>query len=292
MARGIRTRGYKRKATYKPYGKSAKRTRGYKKFRFSSSQRATPADARVGTTQKLRRQGPYKRPSYQPRLKATGHRAESYFNWVSSIAGPQVNPVALILNAYGHTYKVQSGTMSLSPNAPASLTNFDAYFVSSQNAPYGMTKVFSKSVKVKLIAQNSNEQAGKVRIAICKLRKGFIGSIPGQWNSDVNRPIATRHWKVIRSESFIMEPATYTDAGNANGITTVEKNYYIPINKWRYTVAGDAATSGGSWQLTTYNPQDAIYMFVDTSDLNPTGSSITFTCYVNDYFSTVNNDQT
>jgi len=288
MARYMQARGVKRSARYQPYGKSVKRRRTYKKFKYSSSQRATPSDARVGNTQKLRRQGPYKRPSYQPRLKASGHRAESKYVFSSSLAGPVANPVAFIVNSYGSTTKLQSGTLT----SQEAISTFDSYYVATQNAPYGMTKVFSKSVKVKVVCVNNLEPSAKVRITFCKLRKGMIGSIPGQWNSDVFRPIATRHWKVIKTDSFIMEPVTYTDAGMANGITTVEKNYYIPINKWRYTVAGDAGTSGGSWQMTTYNPQDAIYMFIDTTDVSPTVSVVNFTVYVNDYFSTVNVDQT
>lgn len=283
-AKKFKPRNFKRKSRSTRYPKRRKTSRA----RYSFNK--TAADARVGSTLTLKRQGPYKRQSYQPRLKASGHRAESLYNFDSSVTGPAVNPVAFIINSYGSTTKLQSGTMGTP--SPAALTTFDAYFVSSQNAPYGMTKVFSKACKVKIIAQNDKEVAGKVRITFAKLRKGMIGSLPGQWNSDVNRPIATRHWKVIKSDNFIMEPVTYTDAGVANGITTIEKNYYIPINKWRYTVAGDAATSGGSWQMTTYNPQDAIYLFIDTNDLNPTGSLLKFNVYINDYFSTVGADQT
>lgn len=275
-----------KKRSSSSYSKSAKRRKYSGKRRNSFSY--TPADARVGQTQKLARQGPYKRPSYQPRLKGTGHRAETQYTWNSSIAGPSPNPLALAVNQFGAAYKVQSGTV-LSSN---SITGFDAYFQQSQNAPWGFTKVFQKAVKVKLICLNDKETAGKVRVVFAKLRKGMSGTLPGQWNSDVNRPIATRHWKVIKMESFIMEPVTYTDAGVANGITTIEKNYYIPINKWRFTNTGDPATSGAAWQMTTYHPQEVIYMFIDTSDLNPTGSVIQFSMYVNDYFSTVETTQT
>lgn len=256
--------------------------RGRKNFK------QTKADNLVGYTQTLRRQGPYKRPAYQPLIKGTSHRAETQLVWNSSIAGPAANNMALVVNNFGAAYKVQTGTV-ITQNA---LTGFDAYFVSSQNAPYGMTKVFSKAVRVKILVTNSLETAGKVRITFAKIRKMRNASLPAQWNTDVNRPLATRHWKIIKSESFIMEPAEYTEAGAASGITTQEKNYYIPINKWRYTTTADAATSGDSWQLVTYSPYDAIYMFIDTNDANPSGSLIGFNCYINDYFSTVETTQT
>jgi len=278
---GSRSRSYTPKYKRRRMAPKFKR-RGRKNYK------QTKADNLVGYTQKLQRQGPYRRPAYQPIIKGTGHRAETQITWNSSVAGPAANPLSMIVNNYGAAYKVQSGTV-VTQN---SLTGFDAYFVSSQNAPSGYVKVFSKGVRVKILVTNANETAGKVRITFAKIRKQKNPSLPAQWNTDVNRPLATRHWKIIKSEAFIMEPADYTDAGAATGVTTQEKNYYIPINKWRYTITGDSATSGADWQLVSYSPFDAIYMFVDTNDANPTGSVIGFNCYINDYFSTVETNQT
>lgn len=285
MARYMKRRTFAKKRIFPRKSKRVFKRRSY---RSRGSSKFTPADNRVGFTQRLKRQGPYRRKGYQPIIKGTGHRAESYISWNSSVTGPAANNMQMIINNFGAGYKIQSGT----PISATSQTGFDAYYVASQNAPYGFTKCFSKGVKVKLLCTNTNELAGKVRITFAKLRRGRNGSLPAQWNTDVNRPIATRHWKVIKSESFIMEPFTYTDAGAANGSTVVEKNFYIPINKWRETITADAATSGGDWNLASYAPQDAIYMFVDTNDSNPTGSVIGFQSYIIDYFSTIETTQT
>lgn len=264
---------------------------GSSKRRRFNRNRYTPRseDAlRIQSTQTLRRQGPYKRPGYQPVIKGTGHRAESLITWNSSITGPSSNPVSMNIQNFGTIYKVQSGTII----SQLALTGFDAYFQNSQNAPYNVTKVFQKGCKIKIRIVNNGEIAAKYRICFAKKRQYKIGTLPSQWNSDVNRPIATRHWKVLKCISGIIEPLTMTDAGVPNGITVTEKNFYIPFNKWRFTNTGDPASSGDQWQTQAYAPDQSVYMFVDTDDLNPTGSSLAFSCWLNDYFSTVETQQT
>lgn len=294
MAFGRRAfKGSFKSKRYTPYrSTSRKRYPPAKRRRMSkSTYRFKPKseDAlRIQGTQTIRRQGPYRRPGYQPLIKGSGHRAESYYQWFSSLATPANNPVTIAISNFGFNYKVQSGTIV----TQTALTGFDAYFQNSQNAPFGVTKVFQKGCKIKLRITNNNEIACKYRICFVKKRQYKIGTLPGQWNSDVNRPIATRHWKVISMAQGIVEPLTMTDAGAANGITVTEKNFYIPINKWRYTNTGDPASTGDQWQTQAYGPDQTIYMMIDTEDTSSVGSSLSFVCWINDYFSTVETTQT
>lgn len=259
--------------------------RGRSKYRPSSS---TPEDARIGPIQKLRRQGPRRSFGYQPLLKANSHRAESYYTWSSSIAGPANNPLSFIVNNLGSIGKPTSGSIT----SQGYYSGFDAYVQNSQNAPYSVTKCFYKGCKVKINLLNDKEIACKYRIVFCKLKKYMIGTTPTQWNSDVNRSVNTKHWKVIKMTQGVMEPKTYTDAGVANGATRIEKNFYISVNKWYKTNTADPSSNYQAWQLQTYAPQESIFMFVDTDDTNPSGSSITFSAYINDYFSTFESTQT
>lgn len=280
-------KGRKRRTPTYFKSRTAKRSRysgrAIRRRRYGGSDTRIPQQALVANTIS-RRVGPYRSPNYVPTIKGTQHRAETVYWWNSSTVGA-TNNVAFIINQWGSAYKNQSGTLS---GTTAYIGTFDSYAENGQNAPYGITKCFQKATSVRLDFTNNLESNCSVRVTFAKLRRYRVGTLSAQWNGDIRRPLATRHWKILKSETFIMEPATYTAATTPAGATRCIKKYYFPENKWRYTNTADPSTNGGSWDLRQYAPHDAIYMFVDTDDATSADSEyITVFCNINDYFHTV-----
>nr|WAE42985.1 MAG: capsid protein [Cressdnaviricota sp.] len=289
--RVYKKRSYRRKSTRYP-----SKTRGYRSrsraIRKSrpNFNRVTPEETHIANV-KRGNYGPYRSRGYQPILRGTPHRSESQITWAAIFASA-LNPAVFAINAFGYQGKLRSGNMTTA----APLSGFDAYLTDStdDNYPQYITKAYSKACSIRLNCSNVLQAAVNVRVTFCKNRNYMSGSLPGQWNSDITRPVNTRHWKIVKTHSFIMTPATYaavsTDLIPA-GPTTVVYKYYFTFNKWRKTKDGDPANSYDQWSMENVAPFETIYMFIDT-DAVPGAGNTFFQMNVIDYFSTVEDTQT